>query len=409
MDHSAAVRIRTMCFLHEKFDCEEIREITRKITEKTSDWAVSGKFAENNHGMMLAISLIHAQKIILRQPKENLIAKASDFLESLFSRVFLDNGYANENTIGYHEFYVKSLASLVEFTSAAELNSTMPWLEKTLFLATQALHKVVRPDGSIPPIGESGEYFTKYPSINGIHIFEKCGLAVIKNEDFYLSIICGCSSETHKQMDDASITLQIKGVDFFIDGGLFNYDRKSPFRRLLNSQQAHSGIFLTDHDNLMRGEFIIENPDFTASLKHHKNSIVAIKNYAGKVIHREILIPTESGFEIIDTIHTNKTSPAVQRFIAPKTAEIAIHPTHISIINSGQQIILTPNYRFNVSLTHGTTTSASRGLRSIKFNEILEAQCLEIFQESENVELRIRIDTNLSNFNFHQSSHHPAQ
>lgn len=396
MDHSAAVRIRTMCFLHAKFDSQPVRLLARTIAERTAEWATAGTFAHNNHGMMLAISLLHARAIIFDQSKDHLLSTATIFLRNLFVGVFADDGYANENTIGYHEFYVKSLSSLDDFISAAGWHSTMPWLENTLSNAVRALHRVVRPNGSIPPIGESGEYFTKYPSINGIHVFEKCGFAVLKNEDFYLSIICGCASETHKQMDDTSITLQLKGIDFFIDGGLFNYDIKGPFRRLLQSQQSHSGIFVTEHDHLMRREFIIRNPDFSASLSHRNNSIVAEKKLGATTVRRKLLSPSEAGFELVDTIHTDLAFPVVQRFLIPHSATVVIHPTHVSIGNGGLQIDIVPNYEFNSALTRRNSVPTPKGWRSIKFNELIPAQCLEIFPERTDMELKIRINADLS-------------
>jgi len=52
MDHSAAVRIRTMCFLHAKFDSQPVRLLARTIAERTAEWATAGTFAHNNHGMI---------------------------------------------------------------------------------------------------------------------------------------------------------------------------------------------------------------------------------------------------------------------------------------------------------------------------------------------------------------------
>ncbi|MFM5087021.1 heparinase II/III domain-containing protein [Aeromonas media] len=378
MDHCAAVRVRTMCTLFMSTTDERIRELAQQIAIRTCDWAVQPEsLARNNHGMMLAIALLHASHVFKLPLRNEYEAVAFDFLGGLFSEVFSDNFFCNENTIGYHDFYVKSIDGLNKYLLASGQRGTN---SIDLFAlhrgAEEALHKLVWPDGSIPPIGESGLYLTKIKSISGNHYFQKSGLAVVKRDDMYLSFICGSSSETHKQMDDSSITLQVDGVDFFIDSGLYNYDVTDLYRRLCNSQRAHSGAFFTKHDQLTRREFMEAHPDYSASMHTEDNALVGIKSVGGETITRRISLPANGKFTILDSLNVD-ASGFVQRFIVPASATIRISGARIAIENKGRMVTLLLNYDWSATVSKAMS-DVSSGWVSPALNKIEQAQCLEI-------------------------------
>lgn len=392
MDHCAAVRIRTMCTLFMRSTDAKIRELAMHIATTACDSAVQpGNLARNNHGMMLAIALLHASYVLQLPRRNEYETVAFNFLNKLFREIFSDNFFSNENTIGYHDFYVKSIDGLNKYLLASGQRDTNALDLFALHRgAEEVLNKLVWPDGSIPPIGESGLYLTKRKSIPGNHFFIKSGFAVVKRDDLYLSFICGSSSETHKQMDDSSITLQVGGVDFFIDSGLYNYDIKDPYRRLCNSQRAHSGVFSTEHDQLTRREFIETHPDFEASMHDDENALIGIKTIGEATITRRVTLPADGKFTILDSRNAG-VSGFVQRFIVPVSATIRFSKNHIVIENKGKKVTLSIN--FDWSATVGKAMSdASCGWVSTALNKIDPAQCLEIIPLSDSRDLEIGVE-----------------
>ena len=119
------------------------------------------------------------------------------------------DGLCNENTIGYHDFNLSFIEGWSSFANITGLSETLvSVLEETILRATSALEFCVWQDGSIPPLGDSAVYRTKTVSRNKSRCFYESGFAVVKNDDLYLSILCGAPTETHKQVDDLSITLR---------------------------------------------------------------------------------------------------------------------------------------------------------------------------------------------------------
>lgn len=379
MDHSAAVRIRTMCIIHQRATSEELKRLASDIAIKTSEWGIQeGNLVSNNHGMMLAIALLHCSEIINPENKEKYESTAFNFLRSLFSRVFGQTFFANENTIGYHEFYCKTIKQLNQYLSISSHDKShvnyFSDLEKNIY---DTLYRIVHQDGSIPPIGDSGFYPTKYQTINGVFFDESNGFLVKKTDTTYLSFICGSSSETHKQMDDTSITIRKNNTDFIIDSGLYNYDINDAKRRLMNSQRAHSGIFFRNLDWLTRREFKEQYIDHRASLRKIDDSIyIGINSFSNSIISREIDISSDSLICFNDTFISNEHRDIIQRFIIPNEATISIKRNFIEIENNSEKILILFEYSFEAVIN--TPTNSDRGYASSGFNKSNPVQCLEI-------------------------------
>src|SRR5690606_28368410 len=128
------------------------------------------RLAYNNHGLMLAMAGIHvyALKALPREQREELYNICRVFLDDYFDKTFDEQGWCNENTPGYQDFFRKFLAETKDF--ATDYIPDRAFKEKIIrlySLVESALHKVVLPNGNIPPIGESGHYKTKFRSTSG--------------------------------------------------------------------------------------------------------------------------------------------------------------------------------------------------------------------------------------------------
>lgn len=202
--------------------------------------------SKSNHGTMtdIALSQIGVLAGLSSESGRRFFEKANDRLIDSVLRTFDSDGYANENTVGYHRFNVQLFKSVIDNFSNWGVESRFgdiasPIIDKAL----RAFQICVWQDGSIPPIGDSAVYENAAESLNVSKAFFESGMAVIKDDDLYVSLICGRRGDAHKQVDDTSITVRYKNTDIIIDGGHLSYDRLDPYRRSLESSLGHSGVF----------------------------------------------------------------------------------------------------------------------------------------------------------------------
>ncbi|MFM5206518.1 heparinase II/III family protein [Aeromonas veronii] len=392
-DHCAAVRLRTICVLFNKYkgdDNENIKNIRtslHNIAKKDLKWALTdGTLKYNNHGLMLAIAALHYFRVC-EAPDEILEKKIFDFLFTLFDSVFDEYYLCNENTIGYHEFYFKTLRELSRFLSVfykddiLHINRIMSYRDNSLL----ALNKVVYNCGGIPPIGDSGLYNTKYESVIGDHIFPESGLFVHKNKDFYFSLICGCRSETHKHMDDTSITVRYKDIDLIVDSGVYNYDWTDKFRRCVQSQIGHSGVFFKKYDNLLRGEFTRKhninakmhklNPcstDFNISCEYTIDDVNWVMRRVNKISNMRV--------DVVDSFSSKNQDDVVIRYIIPEYYDVSVHGAVVTIQHKSKNLSMRLEFSevVEISCVKGEKAESYKGWLSKGFNHIECSWCIEI-------------------------------
>jgi len=214
----------------------------------------------NNHGVMTDFGLLHLAVLFEKTGYGPVwLAKAAGRLEKLLHASFDDEGMNNENTIGYHWYNMtlfKAVAGYMKHYGLAP--QLVEDIETTMSRAGEALSCLIRPDGSVPPIGDSPVYKPGLPSINRSRHFRKENFVVIKKDDFYISFKCGWTTPVHKHIDESSITVWYKNIDLVVDGGSYNYDRADPVRRFLQSAQGHSAIFPVHLDNVELGKYLRE-------------------------------------------------------------------------------------------------------------------------------------------------------
>lgn len=200
----------------------------------------------NNHGLMLDRSLLLVAALYGGDSEQGAMwgKKAVGRVLETCAGIFDRDGYANENSPGYHNFSTTVISALHEVAVSNGIGT--PGVEQlvgVLDRARNALRYLIWQDGSIPPLGDSAVYPSRQESINLSKWFRDSHLVVVKNSDFYLSLICGRRADTHKQVDDSSITLRYRDENVLIDGGSYNYDSQDPIRRCLESTRGHSGVY----------------------------------------------------------------------------------------------------------------------------------------------------------------------
>jgi serine acetyltransferase len=264
-DHSSSIRIRVFIKLLHLSRGQQIinsdlqRDMLRHLLY-LAEWAFDPEnFKMSNHGLMSSIALLHIAVQFRHFPHLSKKYESCAFARilSLAHSAFDKDGYCNENTIGYHRFNTSLYESVRVFCKTHKIEAgELEVLSGIVDRAKTALQYAIWQDGSVPPLGDSPVYENVARSINTSKWFDESGFLVIKNDDFYLSLICGSRSWIHKQCDDSSITLRYKNRNILIDAGSYSHDETDPYRLALAGQRGHSGIFLDKHDDVLREAFM---------------------------------------------------------------------------------------------------------------------------------------------------------
>ncbi|WP_085626357.1 MULTISPECIES: heparinase II/III family protein [unclassified Pseudomonas] len=400
-DHSTATRVKVFIkylqVTHKsKIEHQDIRFQVCRELYRCLEWLSSEEnFQENNHGLMCNIALATAsQYYSSRSDLRKKYYSISTFRTlKLAAKAFCADGLCNENTIGYHNYNLQLYQVFFNLLDAKELTSPeFSNLRTIINRAEIALRHCVRQDSSVPPIGDSPVYLLNESSINHSKFFPDSGFAVVKNDDFYLSLQCGSRAETHKQMDDSSITLRYKGVDILIDAGSYSYDREAGFGRYVDSATGHTGIYPLAFDHQRRTEIIKTFGRILGSIDSfcESDSGFEVKcHYTtedGTVsATRTIIVCWPDEIWINDIIKIDKISSSrsfseakVQRFLfGPDITISQCDPGVFTFHGGGISGSLFSLSSIGGRLVFGQTEPDIRGWHSIKFGEILENSCLE--------------------------------
>jgi Heparinase II/III-like protein len=401
-DHSAAIRVRVLIkfiqVMRERPDVDHALLI--KVCDSLkfwSDWLSKPKhYSKNNHGLMGSIALLHsAVQFGATTHASTYLAVATNRIFELGKSSFDREGLCNENTIGYHNFNLKLYRGLVVFCKHYGLSETLVnFLEGTILRATRALEFCVWQDGSIPPLGDSAVYRTKTVSRNKPRCFFESGFAVVKNDALYLSIMCGAPTETHKQVDDSSITLRFMNRDILIDGGSYTFDRTDPYRRCVASSLGHSGVFLKDFDGLLRREYLRKFGPVSGHIERFEESDQGIRvkclysvRGGRAVFIRNIFVCWPDEVAIVDSVEVSDAafSPeTVQRFLFGPTLGVRLERRDKLILASDEfSCTLFQLLDCNADLYRGEDGSVVRGWFSKKYKEILPTYGVDFLRKSQ--------------------------
>jgi len=401
-DHSAAIRVRVLVkfiqVMRERQDVDYAFLVrVCNCLKYWSDWlSQPNHYSRNNHGLMGSIALLHSAIQFGATPRARAyLDVATRRIFELGKSSFDQEGLCNENTIGYHSFNLSLYRRLVVFCRQYRLSkSLIDFLEETIFRATKALEFCVWQDGSIPPIGDSALYRTKTTSRNEPRCFYESGFAVVKNNDFYLSIVCGAPTETHKQVDDSSITVRFKNRDILIDGGSYTYDHTDPYRRCVASSLGHSGVFLKEFDGLFRSEFRRKYGPVTGKIERFVESDEGVRitcRYSvrdgGVVFVRNIFVCWPDEVAILDSIELHDvafTSETVQRFLFGPTFDVQFEERDkLTLASEDFSCSLFQLSECDGILYRGERGDSFRGWYSHKYKEILPTYAVDFVLKSE--------------------------
>lgn len=312
-DHAFALRTMMLSKLYVLGD-KKMRERVRSLLVDSISFLSDEKNYDqlSNHGWDQAKALLIASKLI-GNDTDLAINRFSDELANAFST----EGIHVENSPHYHIHMMDNLVNAIELF--VEMGIDNNFVHKMIKVAKTTIlyyHVILRENGTIPSIGDSyiippkfnattRNFIEKNP-INytsyGFYPFPETGYCYWRAnwDDFnvHLSLKNSHLSRYHRHDDDLSLTLNIGGVDVFIDGGLYKYEEKNEHRIFLRSPFSHSTIVLPEYKPQRKLGYEINN-----SSENESQSFTAKSSmWEGRVISRNITMIHSNQFNIQDSV-----------------------------------------------------------------------------------------------------------
>ena len=341
LDHQIALRLRTACTLHSLLlrETPDVRTKDRMLVTLerlvTTDVGIVSDldlFEEHNHGIMLATAMLHASVFFPDAVDRRMSLEWLDRVRGALSRIVDADGLAPENTVSYQIFYVNLLEQLTAFLQWAELEGeTTASLVELSRTAVAATRRLLLPDGSVPPLGDSsGGQQSRFSHTPGRLYSPSNGYFVDSDERTYFSMKAGFRSVIHKQMDDGSVILWRDGVYAIRDAGLLSYDQNDPEALAVRGQRGHSSTALTRFDgvNAMKMVGFSTNTSRVGGSLHAGTTdlgridVRAVTTYDGlEYIDRHVASTDRNIFVVTDTYVGSTAESVVTRFLLDENVQ----------------------------------------------------------------------------------------
>ena len=222
--------------------------------ERHAEWLFDDShYVENNHGVMMDHALLQfslliecVDPVLSSKYREKTLQR----LSMMLTKTFLPDGYCTENSPSYHYVNFSLFTTIYHFLTKFSIEFDKEKWINILDKSKTAGELLLRPDGSIPLIGDSAHYPLAF--FNKVRQHKKKGVSIYPNSGFFafsssvlhVTLRAGGTKFTHRHIDDISVTLWYNGQEFICDGGLYNYDIKDKKRRNFISCRSHRGIFV---------------------------------------------------------------------------------------------------------------------------------------------------------------------
>ena len=256
-DHSLAYRainlIECMDFFSDEMRIPLIHhliEIGTLLVSPLEDNALS------NHAFDQAIALFLISDFLKSSPFSETWQEISlARIERELDYSFTDDGVHVENSPSYHHGMItnihRSLSKVLKISPHQAIQNHRSELTKSIpYLAW-----IIRPDGKVPPLGDSEEKQVStnlgrkisgdevFSSHEGMRVFGE-GYAIWKSssKQYHLTLKSCHHGRFHRHDDDCSITLWAKGENLLMDSGLLYYEEKDLDRIHVRSAKGHSGF-----------------------------------------------------------------------------------------------------------------------------------------------------------------------
>jgi hypothetical protein len=271
-DHASAKRLRLFAWLWElyrqdgAFDAQFARLLLASIYQHVLYHLDERNYRrDSNHGLeAIGALLAAALTFAMFRDSGRWRATALGRLEQWIGDNLSPEGFHIEQSPAYHWFVVLRLAAMDRFLRAN--GAEQRWLSEAMGRAAAAWPHLVKPNGEVPTVGDSGpEAPADWPRIlalywgraapagdthaSGFIISPRAGYAIWRagagdEQDLYALFRCRAFESPHCHYDALSFVLYGLGRDWLVDPGYLNYHEWDPRRRYLRSPRAHSLVLV---------------------------------------------------------------------------------------------------------------------------------------------------------------------
>ena len=287
-DHAAAKRLRLFTWFWEQyresdeFDPEFARLLLASVYQHVLYHLDERNYRpDSNHGLE-GIGALWAAGITFPffRDARSWEAKAAERLRQWLADNLSPEGFHMEQSPSYHWFVLLRMAAIDRFLRANGRDE--PVLTEAAERAAAVWPHLLRPDGQIPPIGDSGTEAPQDwrgllerrwgrtvpkpteatgPAVStdrrGLVVSPRAGYAVFRSaglsdeeskQDIHVVFRCRAFVSPHCHYDALSFVLYGLGRDWLVDSGYLNYHEWDPRRQYLRSPRAHTLVLIGDHD-----------------------------------------------------------------------------------------------------------------------------------------------------------------
>jgi len=212
---------------------------------------------KSNHGIMSDRALITLALFIPDNMHSNeWLNRGIERMTIQYYQLLLSNGVYLENSPTY---------SLVVLNWLEEIECLLRKYGHSLNIldfysrinnAYQFLVNATMPNRFLPMWGDTpnskinnDSIYLNRPPLDGMSVYQDGGYAFIgdRENNLWMGLKSGyIEGNAHKHDDDLSFVLYVKGLDVFLDSGLYNYEPSDPFRQYIISAKAHNLIIVDD-------------------------------------------------------------------------------------------------------------------------------------------------------------------
>lgn len=395
---------------------EEIAKIIDILNNNVMFLTDIKNYRNSNHGIWQDMALLSCGLIEnSKWDNENIINIAMDRICKQITFNFTEEYINIENSPFYHIYNLKLFESIKLFIDD---NLNLSENHKSKYNRIEELSKegrlvfnhMIRQDQSLPHLGDTEHYKErKYKFINESIVYPKTGLALLKGDQYYVTLKSGVRGIGHKHRDDLSFTLFYKGVDVFIDAGKLNYEKKD-INYAIRSVKGHNLLYVNDSsyslkvedDKIHIKQEEIEKAGIERYTLDDEVEYVSVFNnfYTSTVLKRDFILIKPNLYIIFDNAESIKKRKYTQNFNLGPEFEITSLSENLAELNyydKSMNVIIKQHKELEtVKLNYGNSKN-NKGFSSKTFNKILKNYNIEyICSECKNANYitSIQINTN---------------
>ena len=431
-DHATALRAEQLVLF--RYYCSEYapewgRKNRRFLTELDGALSVHARLLVEdrfyskytNHGLEQSRVLLLLGTVFQGEEPQQWQGTAVERIRGELAASFTGEGVHVENSPAYHIFVFKVFLGIIRDYSEDILGDLGTEFGRFADKAMGFMTHILRPDGKVPPIGDSEQLPTSdaYRNIFGHapeyqyllyalsqgkegfipphlnRVYPTSGYAVFRDlwptegeyeNAFHIIVKGGCSSRYHSQDDEGHVSIYAGGEDWLVDSGMYNYNEKDPVRKYMRAREGHNVPLVTHCKYLRPMERRIRAWQVTAYSEGPPNPYVTMQfDVMPPIVHTRHLAfdADKKVVDIADSIcgDDDRLRDVILQWHVPRDKEINIEGQRVEVVGSTgiqMNVEIFGDVPDSLVTTKGRFEDKVESLVSYTANEIEESRLIKV-------------------------------